>query len=173
MFDCDFPDPKNSKFELMALWMIANICTPPGSVPAIDESTLTPPDIINVDESAGTVLLPYVPPHPCRGAGYPKYVNILFGHDHPLSLDSLNLYEDLAPETTSVPNFYRDRLLSVKCLMKRYHLRISSFNWFTSTWTKSVSSVYPRHLLGVCERVFGNDMRDKIHDVGPYKYEYI
>lgn len=83
LFDLDVPDLENDSFKVYLHWLICNI-------------SISPTDTF-VQPSKGTVLAPYIPPHPQKGSPYHRYTLLVFeqvkeiSNDHDITRNRFNV----------------------------------------------------------------------------------
>ncbi|KAJ2082417.1 mitochondrial 54S ribosomal protein YmL35 [Coemansia sp. RSA 988] len=137
MLDLDEPCEEQQSFREQFHWIVTNIAFSKNQVKA--------------DLSTGSVLLPYIPPHPAHGSPAHRYVVVAFeqGNDGQSRFDNADVSRDMV----------------MRDFIATHDLRIVGISFFRSSWDESVDDIY-RDVLKQAPPRFGNPIKPRT-DVGP------
>ncbi|KAJ2614974.1 mitochondrial 54S ribosomal protein YmL35 [Coemansia sp. RSA 1365] len=137
MLDLDEPCEEQQSFREQFHWIVSNL--------AFSK------DQTKADPSTGSVLLPYIPPHPAHGSPIHRYVVVALeqSNDGQNRLDSIDVSRDMV----------------MRDFIAEHELRIVGISFFRSAWNESVDEIY-RDVLKQAPPRFGLEIAPR-KDVGP------
>ncbi|KAJ2158293.1 mitochondrial 54S ribosomal protein YmL35 [Coemansia sp. RSA 552] len=137
MVDLDEPYEEKRTFREQFHWVVANV---PFSK-----------DVTKADIGSGSVLLPYIPPHPAQGTPAHRYVFAAFEQ------------ADGGQRRIDGADVSRD--MNVRDFVSANDLRTAGLSFFRASWTEAVDEVY-RDVLGQSPPRFGPPTPPR-RDIGP------
>ncbi|KAJ2799432.1 mitochondrial 54S ribosomal protein YmL35 [Coemansia guatemalensis] len=137
MLDLDEPCEEQQSFREQFHWVVTNLAF------SKDQN--------KADLSAGTELLPYIPPHPAHGSPTHRYVVVALeqSNDGQSRLDSADVSRDMV----------------MRDFIAEHDLRVVGISFFRSSWDESVDEFY-RDVLKQAPPRFGQAIAPRT-DVGP------